>query len=200
MSDALKQLTEQLYKEGVAKAKNDAEEILAKATEQAEKTVKEAEAQAAEIKSQAEKTAEDLKRRTENEVKKSFTQALKGIEGEITDRVVLDFSKAAVKKNFEDTEFVKEIIVSAVSQWNNNQTDIQLEIAQSLEKRIDAVFIKAIQGKINQSVEVKVDPDIRAGFRLGPADGAYKITFREEDFQELIKKYLRPQVRKILFA
>ncbi len=200
MSEALKQLTEQLYNEGVSKAKTDAQSILSDADKKSKKTIKEAEDKAKEIIEKAEKEASDLKRRTENEIKQSFAQVLKSVEKEITDMIVLDFSKDAVKKNFDQAEFVKEIILAAMHKWDDKNKDIQVEIAGVIEKHIDKNFIASLQDKANKSVEIKVDPEIKAGFRLGPADGSYKITFREEDFQELIKKYLRPQVRKILFG
>ena len=63
MQNKLQELTDKLYNEGLAKGKQEGEEILAKAKVQAEEIVAKAKAEAAAIVSAANKEAEDLKKR-----------------------------------------------------------------------------------------------------------------------------------------
>ena len=38
------------------------------------------------------------------------------------------------------------------------------------------------------------------GFKIGPRDGGYQISFTADDFTSLIGEYLRPATKKILFG
>ena len=38
------------------------------------------------------------------------------------------------------------------------------------------------------------------GFKIGPKDGGYQLSFTADDFTNLVGEYLRPATKKILFG
>ena len=86
--DKLQELTQQLYKEGLSKGKEEGEAILAKAREEAEAIVKKAQEEADTILSKARKEAEDYKIKVEGDVKMSATQALQATKESIENLIV----------------------------------------------------------------------------------------------------------------
>jgi V/A-type H+-transporting ATPase subunit E len=40
---------------------------------------------------------------------------------------------------------------------------------------------------------------MKSGFKVGPADGSYVISFTDEDFNNFFKAYLRPKSTELLF-
>ena len=41
---------------------------------------------------------------------------------------------------------------------------------------------------------------VSGGFKIGPKEGGYFVSFTDETFNELIAEYLRPATKKILFG
>ena len=40
---------------------------------------------------------------------------------------------------------------------------------------------------------------MKGGFKIGPADGSYKISFSEDDFENFFKSFLRPKTIEMLY-
>jgi len=107
-----------------------------------------------------------------------------------------------VKKAFDDVKFVKEIIETVVKNWDpqkNETIDLSVLLPTDLEKEF-AKFFTAKSGKeLNANLELSFSDTIKGGFKVGPADGSYKISFSEEDFENFFKSYLRPKTIEMLY-
>ena len=55
-------------------------------------------------------------------------------------------------------------------------------------------------GALNQKFEVVPDKNIRYGFKIGPKDGSYFISFSDKDFENLFREYMRPRIIEMLFG
>ena len=53
---------------------------------------------------------------------------------------------------------------------------------------------------MGEGVSVSFSRQIAGGFRIGPRDGGYMISFAEGDFESILTEYLRPATRKLLFG
>jgi V/A-type H+-transporting ATPase subunit E len=53
---------------------------------------------------------------------------------------------------------------------------------------------------MNKGLEFSFSPDVRTGFKIGPADGSYLISFTDDDFLNFLKAYLRPKTSHLLFG
>jgi V/A-type H+-transporting ATPase subunit E len=202
MAGKLEELTQKIYQDGVTKANKESEQIINDAKKQAEDIVKNAKKEAQEIKDNARNEAEDTHRKIENELKQSYQQTLRQIQQKITDLIVTKVTQDPVKEAFKDNGFVKKIIETALKNWVQDQSkvDLMLLLPEGQEKDLAEYFEAHTKGLLNGTLDIEIDPDLKSGFKIGPADGSYQITFKEDDFQNLFRKYIRPKTIELLFG
>lgn len=202
MENKLQELTQKLYNEGVEKANEEADKILAEAKSEADKLKQDAEKDAQKIIADAEQKSVEIKKSLDAELNLAAKQTIRTVKQKITDMIVSKVIDEPVKKAFDDVKFVKEIIETVVKNWNpqkNETIDLSVLLPADLEKEF-AKFFTAKSGKeLNANLELSFSDTIKGGFKVGPADGSYKISFSEEDFENFFKSYLRPRTIEMLY-
>jgi V/A-type H+/Na+-transporting ATPase subunit E len=202
MENKLQELTQKLYNEGVEKANAEAEKILAEARSEAEKLKQDAQKDAQKIIADAEQKSAEIKKNVDAELNLATKQSIRTVKQQITDMIVSKVIDEPVKKAFDDAKFVKEIIEAVVKNWNpkgNESIDLSVLLPEDLEKEF-AKFFTAKSGKeLNANLELSFSDSIKGGFKIGPADGSYKISFSDDDFENFFKTYLRPKTVEMLY-
>lgn len=203
MQDKLQELTDKLYNEGLSKGRKDAEDLLAKAGREAEDIVSKASAKAAEIIAKAEKDAADIRSRAENDVKMASAQSISATRQQMEDFITAKAVGGNIGKAFSDTGFIKELISTVVKAFNaSNPESVALDVIlpASTKKDLQDAYANEVLSILGKGSEVSFAKGLANGFKIGPKDGGYKISFTDEDFTNLIGGYLRPATRKILFG
>ena len=201
MQNKLQELTDKLYNEGLAKGKQEGEEILAKAKVQAEEIVAKAKAEAAAIVAAANKEAEDLKTKVQGDLKMAASQSVAATKKDIETLVVTKMTAGEVAKALTSAEFVKEVIMAIAKGFNAEEpVDLEVVLPESLKADLDSFINKELASALKVNVEASFTKKIAGGFTIGPKDGGYFISFTEETFNALISEYLRPATKKILFG
>lgn len=202
MENKLQELTQKLYNEGVEKANIEAEKILAEAKSEAEKMKQQAEKDAQKIVEKAEQKSAEIEKNTNAELNLAAKQTIRNVQQRITDMIVSKVIDEPVKKVFDDVKFVQELIQTVVKNWDaqkNETIDLSVLLPEDLENEFTK-FFKAKSGKeLNANLELSFSDSIKGGFKVGPADGSYKISFSEEDFENFFKSYLRPKTVEMLY-
>lgn len=203
MENKLQELTEKIYAEGVQKAEEEAgkirEEVKKEAAEIREKANKEAE----KIISEAKKKAEDFQRNVEAELKLSSNQALSAVKQKISDLITLKAIDEPVHKAYQDIEFIRNLIETLIKNWSSSgMTDegIILILPEKSREELEKYLLDKQHEFFKGELKVVVDEKMENGFKIGPADGSYKISFTEEDFSIFIKEYLKPRTNQLLFG
>ncbi|MDA3780518.1 MAG: hypothetical protein PF487_09930 [Bacteroidales bacterium] len=202
MENKLKELTQKLYNEGVDKANKEAEEIISNAKKESEKIQSEAEKEAKVIIENANKKAADTKKNVESELALAAKQTLRTIKQKTTSLISHNAVSSQTKSAFNDNDFVKKLIETVVKNWNPNKgegIDLSVLLPEKLEKEFEKYFNEKVEKELNAGLELSFSEDIKGGFKIGPADGSYKISFSEEDFENFFKIYLRPKTINILY-
>ncbi len=199
--DKLQELTQKLYEEGLSKGKAEGEAILEKAKAEAAEIIKKAREEAEAIKAKAEKDAADHRTKVEGDVKMAAVQAIQATRGEIENLIVAKAVDAPLKQALADQDFIKEIIAAVARNFSAQEScNIALVLPESLKKELEP-FLKDELGKIvGKGVDASFSKKIAGGFRIGPKDGSYFISFTDEAWKELIGEYLRPGTKKLLFG
>ncbi len=198
----LQQLTDKLYKEGVTKANKEAEEIIQNAKKEAESIQKKAKEEADKIREDADRHAAETQKKTETELKQAADQTRKTIMKEVTGMITSKVIDKPVEKAFQDSDFIKKVIETAIKNWDAGKSSVDLKVMlpEDLEKKVGD-YLKQNAGKLmKDGLEIEVDPSVKAGFKIGPADGSYQISFKESDFENLFKQYLRPKTIEFLYG
>lgn len=199
-NNKLQELTEQLYAEGLAKGKQQGEQILADAKAQAEDIIAQAKAQAEKILAEAQAKAKDLEAKSRSDVKMASAQVLDVTRNEIQNAILARSVDAGVAKALGNEDFVKEVIMAVAKAFNAQQScDLSIVLPESL-KDLSAYVQNEVSKAIGTSLEVKLGKNIKGGLNIGPKDGGYYISLSDETFSSLIREYLRPATRKILFG
>ena len=199
--DKLQELTQKLYNQGLSKGKEEGEAILAQAKAQAEEIVKKAQEEAAAIIEKAQKEAADFKVKTEGDVKMAASQALQATRANIEQIIVAKAVDAPVKEALSQADFLKDIITAVAQRFSTQEsTDLALVLPEQLQKELEPFVKGALTQTLGKGVEASFSKKLNGGFKIGPKDGSYFISFSDEAFQDLIGDYLRPSTKKILFG
>ena len=201
MQNKLQELTDRLYNEGLSKGKQEGEELLAKAKVQAEEIVAKAQAEAAQIVAAAQKQAEELKTKTASDIKMAAGQSIAATKKDIETLIVGKMTEAEVKKALTSAEFVREVIKAVAEKFTTDgPADLAVVLPESLKKEVEPFVTKELAKTLGAGVEASFSKKVSGGFRIGPKEGGYFVSFTDETFNELISEYLRPATKKLLFG
>lgn len=203
MQNKLQELTEKIYKEGLSKGTEEANQIVSKAKDDASKIVSDAKKQAEQIVANAKKEAEDLKKNVDTEVGISARQVVSGLKQDISNLLEAKVIQAPLIDALKDSEFIKKIIETAINRWDPNSPEkiaLKVIIPESSEKELKEHLTKKVMGTLNKEFEVVADKNLKYGFKIGPKDGSYIISFSDKDFENLFREYMRPRIIEMLFG
>lgn len=201
MQNKLQELTDRLYNEGLSKGKQEGEELLAKAKVQAEEIVAKAQAEAAQIVAAAQKQAEDLKTKTASDVKMAAAQSLAATKKDIETLIVGKMTDEAVKKALSSADYVKELIKAVAEKFTTDgPVELAVVLPEALKKELEPFVTNELSKTLGAGVEATFSKKVSGGFKIGPKEGGYFISFTDETFTELISEYLRPTTKKLLFG
>ena len=201
MQNKLQELTDRLYNEGLSKGKQEGEELLAKAKVQAEEIVAKAQAEAAQIVEAAQKQAEDLKTKTASDVKMAAAQSLAATKKDIETLIVGKMTDEAVKKALTSADYVRELIKAVAEKFTTDgPVELAVVLPETLKKELEPFVTNELAKTLGAGVEASFSKKVNGGFKIGPKEGGYFISFTDETFAELISEYLRPTTKKLLFG
>lgn len=202
MENKLQQLTQKLYDEGLEKGRTEAERLVADAKAQAEKIISEARAEAEAIVKRAEVKAEDVEKNTFTEIALAGKQAVAKIKSEIGSMIIAKSTAAGVKDAAMDAAFIKEMLLSVAKNWNgadSSKVELQALLPESARAKLDTAFEQSAKELLAAGIEVGYSKEVKTGFKVGAKNGGYYISFADEDFDALLREYLREKVSKMLY-
>jgi V/A-type H+-transporting ATPase subunit E len=203
MNDKLQELTRKIYEEGLEKGKKEAGEILSNAKHEADELLKNARKEAEKIIEQAKKESEELKKNVQSELNLSSKQAINALKQRLTDLVVTKSIRGTLDKAFDDNEFIQKIILAIVANWDKidkSGGDITVVLPEKDKGKLDDFLKGKIAKQIQSGLTIDFEEGMKSGFKIGPADGSFRISFTESDFENFFKQYLRPRTKKLLYG
>lgn len=200
MDNRIDEITQKIYNEGVIKAKEDAEQILSEARLKADSIVKDAKKKQEELIIETQKKADEIKGKSETELKLAGNQFISNLKQLITDLITTKQPATTIHKAFDDVDFVQNIILHIINKWDiEKENELMVLLPEAKRKELTDFFeLKAVE-TLNKGVVIDFDKRIGSGFRIGPKDGGYLISFTEQDFMNYFKEYLKDHTRKLLF-
>ena len=202
MENKLQQLTQKLYDEGLEKGRAEAERLVSEAKSEAAKIIADAKAEAEAIVKAAEAKAEDTAKNSMTEIALAGKQAVARIKEEISSLIAAESTFSAVKAANLDPEFVKAMLLSVARNWNgasSSKVELQALLPEAERAKFDAAFAAAAKELLEAGIEVGYSKEVRTGFKVGAKGGSYYISFSDDDFEALLKEYLRGKISELLF-
>lgn len=203
MQTKLQELTERIYQEGVNKANEEAEKILAEAGKKAEELVNKARREAEDIIKNADKEAGSLKENSLNELKLAGRQAISELKQKIAALVEAKVVRPETKGAFKDVAFTQELIQTIVKNWNPRESEnvsLNLLLPADKQKDFEVFFKEKAKNLFDKGLEVSYSDRMKNGFKIGPKEGGYLISFADEDFENFFRAFLRPRLIEMLYG
>ena len=202
MTDKIQEITEKIYNDGVIKAKNDSEQIIADAKAQVNEILNSAKKAQRELLIKAQNQANEIKQKTNTELQLAGRQFISKLKQQITQIISTSQVKGQFKNALSDNDFIKEILLHIVKNWNPQKSeDINLKVllSEQKEKELMVFFESKARDTLDKGVEIKFDSNINSGFKIGPKDGSYFLSFSDKDFENYFKSYIKDSTKKLLF-
>ncbi len=200
MQSKLQELTDKLYAEGVQKAKTEAEAILEKAKMEAEEIVAKAKKEASGIVDDANGKAVEKQRNMDSEIKLASQQAISSLQQKIANSIAIELSEPSLKEVFQDKKYIQSLINLVVDGWSKTGNfDMKVLLPESDFSKMESLLKKSLAAEMNKGLEFEPDSSVKAGFKIGPKDGSYIISFTESDFKNFFQSFLRPKTSQLLF-
>lgn len=193
MTQDLQQLLEKIQRDGVDKAKSDADKLVSEAQAQARKIVEAAHAEAAKIKADARQEAEAFERRAEETVRQSARDTVLNVEKAVTalfGGLLLKDVNAALSS----AELTAELAAEAVRAYIGEKGGVEVAAAAKLA---DALRAK-LAAEAASGVTVVTDDTTGAGFRLRLAGGRVEHAFTGAAVADALAKQLRPRLAAMM--
>lgn len=201
MQDKLQELTDRLYNAGLSKGKEEGEQILEKARQEAEAIIRNAKAEAEAIVSKARKEAEDYKVKIESDLKMAASQTLQATKKDVENLVISKISDDKVGAALRSSDFIKEILKAVAAGFNAEEAvDLEAVLPETLRSELEPFVKNELAAALKGNLEAKFTKKIAGGFTIGPKDGGYFISLTDDSFKNLIREYLRPVTKKLLFG
>lgn len=200
-NNKLQELTERLYEEGLSKGREEGDKILAEANERAKAIIEKANADAQAIIEKAGKAAEDTKAKAESDIRMAASQALASTKADILGCITAKVADTPVANLLGSEEFTKEVILAvAKGMAEGSEKTLEMVLPETVGKQLEQYTAKEVAAAVGTGIEVTLSKKIKGGLTVGPKDGGYFVSMTDETFSALIREYLRPATRKILFG
>jgi len=202
MTDRIEELTRKIYNEGVVKAKDEAGEIIGAAKAKADDIILAAKKEQEKIIQNANKKAEEIRQKNEAEIQLAARQFTSTLKQKITGLITTAQTDKSIKDAFNDIEFIQNMILTILKNWDptdSGRLDLKVLLPQKEEKRMTAFFDSKARETMNKGVEVSFDSKQKSGFKIGPKDDSYILSFTDEDFENYFKQYFKDSTKELLF-
>ena len=197
MENRLQELTRKIYNEGIEKANQEAASIIESARAEADELLQQSKKEAAEIVKQAQQSTGEMQRNAQSEIRMSSQQAISAIRQQIATLITAKVADEPVKQALADKSFMGSLIMKALENYKNSAA---LVLPASDEKVLGSYFDSRMNDILKAGVDVSFDENLNGGFKIGPKDKSYFISFTDEDFKGFFRSFMRPRTINLLFG
>lgn len=202
MSNKLEQITQQLYEQGIEKAKIDSLAIIKDAEEHASELIANAQNEAQFIIDQAHKSADSYRIEIEAALHTTAQSMLEQVKQSISESVVFSVAISEVEQLMKSKEFIRNLIINILEVQVKHQENVskyKIELANIFDEKSVEELRLSISDILQSDVGIRSDSTLLTGFVLINEDQKFKITFSQESLITLLKQSLDKKVYDILF-
>ena len=196
MDSQIQALTEKVYQEGVLKGEQEAVKILADANAQAEQVERDARARAEQIIAEAQRSASELKSNTERELKLNASKLIEATKASIVDVLAGRIAGDSVQALTANPELLQRVVLEIAKGFDLKHG---VEITSSQAEELKAYFAQNAKALLEEGLTIKQVAGKATQYTIRPQNGSFKVEIGEQEFVELFKSILRPQLAQELF-
>ena len=196
MDSQIQALTEKVYQEGVLKGEQEAAKILAAANAQAEQVERDARTRAEQIIAEAQRSASELKSNTERELKLNASKLIEATKASIVDVLAGRIAGDSVQALTANPELLQRVVLEIAKGFDLKHG---VEITSNQAEELKAYFAQNAKALLEEGLTIKQVAGKSTQYTIRPQNGSFKVEIGEQEFVELFKSILRPQLAQELF-
>ena len=196
MDSQIQALTEKVYQEGVLKGEQEAAKILADAKTQAEQVERDARARAEQIIAEAQRSASELKSNTERELKLNASKLIEATKASIVELLAGRIAGDSVQALTANPELLQRVVLEIAKGFDLKHG---VEITSNQAEELKAYFAQNAKALLEEGLTIKQVAGKATQYTIRPQNGSFKVEIGEQEFVELFKSILRPQLAQELF-
>jgi V/A-type H+-transporting ATPase subunit E len=140
--NSIKDLTDQLFQEGVEKGRKEAQQLIDEAEKKKSELIAAARQEAAQIIEAAKKQAQELDKNTKAELQLFARQALDALKSEIVNLLTDKVVREAIQTSSNDKTFMQNLLLVFVKNWaENGELEIQTSEAKALRRFVYWLYL-----------------------------------------------------------
>ena len=198
MEIQLKELIDQIKKDGVEAAESEAQAILKAANDEAEKIILSAKAEAKRILQEAKKENERMVKSSEDAIRQAGRNLLISFRESVTREL-----NAIIGENVTavySSDAFAGLIISIVESWAKkpDAEDIAVILnAQDLNK-LEEALLAVLKEKMLKGITLKANDNFDGGFRIAVNNDSAYYDYSAEAVVNMLSNYLSPKVTELL--
>ncbi len=198
MEIQLKELIEQIKKNGVEEAESEAAAIVAKAKEEAEQIVADAKAEAEKMLSLAKAENDRMVRVSEDAIRQAGRNLLLSFRESVSNE--LDAVIRAGMRETYSREQLPALIADAVRAWaaHCDTEDITVLLNQKELAALEDAVLAACRERMLNGVTLRANDSFDGGFRIAMDGGRIYYDYSAEAVTEMLSAYLSPRVTALM--
>ncbi len=196
MDSQIQALTEKVYQEGVLKGEQEAAKILADANAQAEQVERDARIRAEQIIAEAQRSASELKSNTERELKLNASKLIEATKASIVELLAGRIAGDSVQALTANPELLQRVVLEIAKGFDLKHG---VEITSNQAEELKAYFAQNAKALLEEGLTIKQVAGKATQYTIRPQNGSFKVEIGEQEFVELFKSILRPQLAQELF-
>ncbi|MBD3272568.1 MAG: hypothetical protein GF384_08555 [Elusimicrobia bacterium] len=203
MVEMIEKLTDTIYREGVEKARKEADQIIAEATHEKERIINEGRSEVDRMIAGAKKMSAEFKQKTETEVKLASQKALASLRQRIEDLIVASLADDVSSKVTDDTDFIKKMVETIIAEWDPSDytaDSLIIKLAEKDRHALEKYFEQGAARKMKGKLSFEIGPSVKAGFYIEEVNGKFRVGFTEDDFREFFRYFLKKHMHDFLFG
>ncbi len=198
MEIQLQELIEQIKKDGVAVAENEAAQILEKAKAQADKIIADAKAEAEKYITDAKEENERFLRVSEDAIRQAGRNLLISFRESVSKELNAVIGEGVTELYSSQT--IADVIAKVVAALaeNNDTDDINILLNAEDKKKFEDALRSALKSKAVDGITLTPNDSFIGGFRVAVNNGTAYYDYSAEAVTEMMSAYLNPRVTELM--
>ena len=198
MEIQLRELIDQIKKDGVEAAESEAQAILKAANNEAEQIILSAKAEAERILQEAKKENERMTKSSEDAIRQAGRNLLISFRESVTREL-----KAIVSENVTavySSDAFSGLIISIVESWAKkpDAEDIAVILNTQDLNKLEETLLAVLKEKMLKGITLKANDNFDGGFRIAVNNGSAYYDYSAEAVVDMLSNYLSPKVTELL--
>jgi len=198
MEIQLKELIDQIKKDGVEAAESEAQAILKAANDEAEKIILNAKAEAKRILQEAKKENERMVKSSEDAIRQAGRNLLISFRESVTRELhaIIGENVTAVYSS----DACAGLIISIVECWakKSDAEDIAVILNTQDLNKLEETLLAVLKEKMLKGITLKANDNFDGGFRIAVNNGSAYYDYSAQAVVDMLSNYLSPKVTELL--